>query len=115
VHDGAAKVFSKAFYAAVAARAEGSVPIATAFDAGRAAFLREGYKEGDPDLVLHKKDHPHCTGPRYWNWRNCPGCNPPVHGQPVLVTKARPAGVRQSRSNEWQSIEDLKKLGIRLD
>ena len=92
VHDTAAKVFSRGFYNAIASGAEGSVSIATAYDAGRAAFLRAGYCEGNPNEYLHTPGHPHVVK-RIAEWRQCPGCNPPVHGQPVLVAKARGSSV----------------------
>eukprot|EP00965_Chrysotila_dentata_P192177 6175017-Pleurochrysis_carterae.AAC.5 len=87
----AAKVFSLGFYEALA-RGE-RVPVDTAFEAGRARLLRAGYKEGDPEDHLHHPDHPHpktdfrrCPDGA---WRKCWGCNPPVHGQPVLVIRGK--------------------------
>ena len=89
VHDTAAKVFSKGFYSAIAEKEEGVVSVSTAFDAGRAAFLRAGYREGNPEDYLHPPGHPH-TQQRIPGWKQCPGCNPPVHGLPVLVSRAPP-------------------------
>lgn len=101
--DAAAKAFSRGFYQALA-RGEG-VAIATAFSAGKAAFLRAGYAEGDPDDYLHSREHAHRT--REWrmanreSWRGCIHCNPPVHGMPVLVsggTRTPKAERRQGRA-----------------
>ena len=95
--DAAAKTFSRGFYRALA-QGEG-VAIATAFSAGKAAFLRAGYAEGDPDDYLHSREHEHCT--REWRltnrdgWKRCIHCNPPVHGIPVLVT----GGMRTPRAD----------------
>ena len=90
VLDAAAKTFMRGFSTAIASRPEGSTSVATAFEAGRAAFLRARYVEGDVDDYLHRPDHPHRrVHPK--EWRLCTGCNPPVHGTPILVTKARPA------------------------
>jgi len=46
--DAAAKSFSRGFYQALAKG--GGVAISVAFNAGKAAFLRAGYHEGDPDV-----------------------------------------------------------------
>ena len=85
--DAAAKAFSRGFFEAIAAGDEGTVSVGTAFDAGRALFLRAGFKEGDPDDYLHPLNHEHCLR-RPQEWRQCSGCNPPVHGEPALVSKA---------------------------
>ena len=82
VLDAAARAFSSGFYAALA-REE---PAARAFDAGRAELSRRGYKEGDPEDHFHSAGHEHLRGPRR---RDCPGCNPPVHGEVVLVGGGR--------------------------
>jgi len=90
LHTGKGK--AEAAEVAVAA-ASAAVVVATAFDAGRAAFLKAGYREGDPDDYLHLPTHEHCTAAsRPAGWKKCPGCNPPVHGEPVLVAKRRPDG-----------------------
>ena len=89
VLDGAAKVFAGGLFKAIADGAEGATSVATAFDAGRAAFLRAGYREGNPDLYLHPPGHGHLSlGKNLYPWKSCPGCNPPVHGEPRLVSKA---------------------------
>ena len=87
VEDRAAKAFSRGFYSAIAAGAEGAVSVHRAFDAGRAAFLRAGFCEGDPADYLHEPSHDHVV--RRVFVRSCPGCKPPVHGQPILVAKPR--------------------------
>ena len=90
VHDGAAKTFSSGFFKAFADGAPGATSVSTAFDAGRAAFLRAGYCEGDPEAYLHPPGHEHrCV--KFPQWRSCPGCNPPVHGSPCLVNNANKA------------------------
>mmetsp|Transcript_4444 Transcript_4444/g.13297 ORF Transcript_4444/g.13297 Transcript_4444/m.13297 type:complete len:403 (+) Transcript_4444:58-1266(+) len=97
--DPAAKAFSRGFYQALSTR--DGVAMATAFDAGRAAFLRDGFVEGDPDDYLHPRSHEHCT--KEWRlanretWKSCIHCNPPVHGIPILVsggTRTPPAARR---------------------
>ena len=85
--DQAAKAFSRGFYTAIARGEEGQVSVATAFDAGRALFLQSGYREGDPADYLHSPAHEHRSR-RPPNWRECQGCLPPVHGEPILVSKA---------------------------
>ena len=92
VDDRAAKVFSRGFYTAIAQGGEGRVSVRDAFDAGRAAFLRAGFCEGDPLSYLHKPDHPHRAAGCYF--KTCYGCRPPVHGTPRLVSKATLAAER---------------------
>jgi hypothetical protein len=87
VEDKAAKAFSRGFYAAIAEGAPGAVSVHRAFDAGRAAFLRAGFSEGDPATYLHDRMHEHVRFRRFVP--TCHGCKPPVHGQPVLVAKPR--------------------------
>ena len=87
VEDKAAKAFSRGFFAAIAEGAPGAVSVHRAFDAGRAAFLRAGYCEGDPAAYLHEPTHEHVRTRRFV--RTCIGCKPPVHGQPCLVAKPR--------------------------
>ena len=88
VLDGAAKAFAHGFFTAIADGPEGSVSVATAFDAGRAAFLRKGYVEGDPEAYLHAREHEHWRV-KFPGRKTCVGCNPPVHGEPVLIVKGR--------------------------
>ena len=100
------QAFSKGFYSALA---EGEkVPVATAFDAGRARFLQEGFREGDPEDHLHPPHHPHVYPQRKQQpgWRTCTGCCPPVHGEVVLVASAQmktPSAKSRSHSgaNPW--------------
>jgi len=80
--DAAARAFSCGFYAALAK----DEPPAVAFDAGRAQMSLSGFCEGDPDDYLHPAGHEHLRAPRR---RDCPGCNPPVHGEVVLVGGGR--------------------------
>jgi hypothetical protein len=87
VENRAAKAFARGFYAAIAEGAPGAVSMHRAFDAGRAAFLRAGFAEGDPATYLHEATHEHVRCRRYVP--TCPGCKPPVHGKPVLVAKSR--------------------------
>ena len=95
------QAFSKGFYSALATGEK--VPVATAFDAGRARFLQEGFREGDPEAYLHPRDHPHSCKERRQvpGWRECHGCCPPVHGQVILVTSAqvKTPSAKSSRSH----------------
>ena len=52
-----------------------------------AEHFRSG-AEGDPDAFLHPPTHEH-SRVKPAGWRKCEGCNPPVHGDPVLVAKGR--------------------------
>ena len=74
--------FSCGFYSALAKDESPAV----AFDAGRAQMSLSGFCEGDPDDYLHPAGHEHLRAPRR---RDCPGCNPPVHGEVVLVGGGR--------------------------
>ena len=80
--DAAARAFSVGFYASLAK----DEPPAVAFDAGRAQMSLSGFCEGDPDDYLHPVGHEHLRAPRR---RECAGCNPPVHGEVVLVGGGR--------------------------
>ena len=64
----------------------GYAPAGLTFDAGRAQMSLSGFCEGDPDDYLHPAGHEHLRAPRR---RDCPGCNPPVHGEVVLVGGGR--------------------------
>ena len=63
------------------------MPIRSAFDAGVKRFQLEGYSQGNPEDYLHPIGHPHACAERRLqpNWRSCPGCCPPVHGEMVLL------------------------------
>ena len=80
--DAAALAFPMGFYASLAK----DEPPAVAFDAGRAQMSLSGFCEGDPDDYLHPVGHEHLRAPRR---RECAGCNPPVHGEVVLVGGGR--------------------------
>ena len=108
VHDGAAKVFAGGLFKAIADGAEGATSVATAFDAGRAAFLRAGYREGNPDLYLHPPGHVHLSVNKIRDWRSCPGCNPPVHGEPRLVSKA-PGAARPTARPPLPSVPSRER------
>lgn len=108
VHDGAAKVFAGGLFKAIADGAEGATSVATAFDAGRAAFLRAGYREGNPDLYLHPPGHVHLSVNKIRDWRLCPGCNPPVHGEPRLVSKA-PGAARPTARPPLPSVPSRER------
>jgi len=59
--------------------------IADAFIAGCQSFMDAGFTFGDPEDFLHPPAHPHCVRPDY---KGCPGCIPPVHGECVLLTSS---------------------------
>jgi len=108
----AAKAFSRGFYAALAERTQ--VPVSTAYDAGRARLLQEGFREGDPEDYLHPRHHEHNlpthvrSGP---GWASCAGCCPPVHGEVILVTSSQtktPSAKSRDRSNSVPSSVDTK-------
>ena len=92
------QAFSKGFYTALSAGY--NVAISAAFDAGTAMVAAMGFRQGDPSQYLHPPGHPHhgeqwrATNP---NWRKCQHCNPPVHGEVVLVSRERPQ-VQNERS-----------------
>ncbi len=95
--DAAVKAFSRGFYQSLARG--NAVPFAAAFAAGRASMLAAGFCEGDPEEHRHHPAHEHLApGWRraHPEWRRCPGCNPPVHGEPVLLTGARTMPARGS-------------------
>jgi len=112
VLDGAAKEFSRGFFSAFADSAPGATSVSTAFDAGRAAFLRAGWAEGNPADYLHPPGHEHHqmrAARIVFDWKNC---NPPVHGVPCLVAKstwaaqaAAAARVAQARKAEERKAE----------
>ena len=92
VENKAATAFSKGFFGAIAADEPGAVSVRRAFDAGVHAFQRANFCEGDPCAYLHDASHEHRRAGRFF--RNCPGCKPPVHGVPVLISP----GVDASRA-----------------
>ena len=81
----AAKAFAHGFYGALSQGTQ--VPIQSAFDAGIMRFQFEGFQTGNPEDFLHPFDHPHSNAERRSqpDWRSCPGCCPPVHGEAVLL------------------------------
>ena len=60
------------------------LPVEEAFRSACERFKQEGFQFGCPRAYLHPPDHPHVTAP---DFRHCPHCNPPVHGQPLLMRR----------------------------
>ena len=74
-----------------------------AFETACARFTEDGYAFGDKaprlHLRVHGPYHPHIRSPVY----GCPHCDPPVHGEPVLLTLVD-GEVREYRPEEVERL-----------
>lgn len=61
---------------------KGGLDFEVAFKAGCESFLEAGFYFGDPEEYLHAPGHPHTYRPDY---ACCDGCNPPVHGECIML------------------------------
>jgi len=89
--DTAAREFAQGFYDTIGETLRATkgmprrLPLEAAFRAARERFKEGGFAFGDPADYLHPEpNHPHHTHP---DFGGCTGCNPPVHGAVLLITR----------------------------